>query len=434
MTKIYLIAGEVSGDFIGSQLIKSLKDIYGPDEKLELFGIGGEKMEQAGIGRSLFPIEQINLMGFVEIIPHIFAITKLINQTIDDIIHNSPDLLITIDSPGFTYRVARKVRKHLPNLKMLHIVAPSVWAYKEGRAAKYAKLYNYLFALLPFEPPYFQKLGLDCRYIGHPIVEQKYYNADDKKALRKSFGIASTTKVLCVTPGSRKGEIIRHMPIFSKALDIAAKQLGNLEVIFVIANLKHQTLIESYLPDAVFKYRFSQDKLKIFSASDAALAKSGTNTLEIAASGTPMIVAYKLNVISYYLIRWLIKIPYISIINIIASRDASLPRLKMILGIVNSGAFGARNDGAKPISNRRATSDDATKCSSIDYIIPELIQFDCTKENIASHLIELLTDKDKAALQIQNNHSILKKLGFQSPDSPSNIAANIIKSEILKTQ
>lgn len=386
MTKIYLIAGEMSGDFIGGQLINNLKDLYDQDGGVELVGIGGKKMEEAGLGYSLFNIDQINLMGFVEIIPHIFTITKLINKTVDDIISHSPDLLITIDSPGFTYRVAKKVREQSPKLKMLHIVAPSVWAYKEGRAVKYAKLYDYLFALLPFEPPYFQKVGLDCRYIGHPIVEQKYYDTNDKESLKKSLQIPITTKVLCITPGSRRGEIARLMPIFSKALNIVAKQLNNLEVIFVIANPNHQALIETYLRDASFQYRFSQDKIKIFAASDAALAKSGTNTLEIAASCTPMLVAYKLNIISYFLIKWLIKIPYISLINIIASKA----------------------------------------------IIAELIQFDCTSEKIASHLIELLTNIDKATLQTREADSVLQILGFKSSSSPSSIAAKIIKSEILK--
>ena len=384
MTKIYLIAGEMSGDFIGGQLIKNLKDLYDQDGGIELVGIGGKKMEKAGLGHSLFNIDQINLMGFAEIIPHIFTITKLINKTVDDIVSHSPDLLITIDSPGFTYRVAKKVREQSPKLKMLHIVAPSVWVYKEGRAAKYAKLYDYLFALLPFEPPYFQKVGLDCRYIGHPIVEQKYYGTNDKASLREELQIPITTKVLCVTPGSRKGEIERLLPIFSKALNIVAKQLNNIKVIFVIADPNHQTLIEAHLQDALFQYSFSQDKINIFAASDVALAKSGTNTLEIAASDTAMIVAYKLNIFSYFLVRWLIKIRYVSLINIIASKA----------------------------------------------IIPELIQFDCTSEKISSHLIELLTNADKATLQTQEANSVLQTLGFKSSSSPSNIAAKIIKSEI----
>lgn len=297
MTKIYLIAGEMSGDFIGCHLMTSLKNLYESESKEITFaGVGGKLMEEAGLVSSLFPIKQINIMGFIEIIPHIFQILKLINMTVDDILSQKPDLLITIDSPGFTYRVAKKVRHLNPNLKILHIVAPSVWAYKPSRAFKYAKIYNYLFALLPFEPPYFYKVGLDCRYIGHPIMEQNFY--EDKSKARGGLDIlsngiiSSNSKILCVTCGSRKGEIMRHMPIFTDAINIISSKYANLVVIFVISDPSHKELIKSFLTKSSFDYSFSTDRLKVFAASDVSLAKSGTNTLEIAASGTPMIDRY----------------------------------------------------------------------------------------------------------------------------------------------
>ncbi|XVN43182.1 MAG: lipid-A-disaccharide synthase [Candidatus Rickettsia vulgarisii] len=401
MTKIYLIAGEMSGDFIGSHLMASLKNLYElKGEEISFAGVGGRLMEEAGLENSLFPIKKINMMGFFEIIPHIFQIIKLINITVNDIIQQKPDLLITIDSLGFTYRVAKKVRKSNPNLKILHIVAPSVWAYKPSRALKYAKIYNYLFALLPFEPPYFHKVGLDCRYIGHPIMEQNFYSAEDKGRLRRelilSEGIPNlndisvatqiaaltSSKILCVTCGSRKGEIIRHMPVFTKAINIVASKFPDLVVIFVIADPAHRQLIESFLTQASFNYYFSTDRLKVFAASDAALAKSGTNTLEIAASGTPMVVAYKVNILSYLLIKFLIKIKYVSLINIIAGKE----------------------------------------------ILPELIQFDCTESKIATGLISLLSDQKRANIQLEESEKIFMELGFKSANSPSDIAANIIRS------
>ncbi|OZG31750.1 lipid-A-disaccharide synthase [Rickettsia endosymbiont of Culicoides newsteadi] len=417
MVKIYLIAGEISGDFIGSRLMQSLKNLYKLEEmQLEFVGIGGDKMQQVGLHHSLFPISQINLMGFVEIIPHIFRLTKLIQQTIDDIIQHNPDLLITIDSPGFTYRVAKKVREIRPNLKIMHIVAPSVWAYKPSRAMKYAKIYDYLLALLPFEPPYFQKVGLDCRYIGHPILEQYFYDDHDKQQLKQELQIPIHSKLLCITCGSRKSEIIRHAPIFIEAINLLAKQFPNIQVIFVLADPSHQSLIKAFLSDATFNYQFSSDRLKIFAASDLALAKSGTNTLEIAACNTPMVVAYKLNIVSFFLIKLLIKIPYISLINIVANKeilpeliqfnctksniaarltsllvdekkaDEQLRESQKILrelgfqgSIVNSGELGSRNDGAMPISNRRALSDDVTNFSSID---------SNSSSNVAAHIIK----------------------------------------------
>ncbi|MCC8371373.1 MAG: lipid-A-disaccharide synthase [Rickettsia endosymbiont of Pseudomimeciton antennatum] len=386
MTKIYLIAGEISGDFIGSRLIRSIKELYKLEEmQLEFVGVGGSQMEEAGLECSLFPMSQINLMGFVEIIPHIFRITKLIKQTIDDIIQHNPDLLITIDSPGFTYRVVKKVREARPNLKIMHIVAPSVWAYKPSRAMKYAKIYDYLLALLPFEPPYFQKVGLDCRYIGHPILEQYFYDNQDKNRLRWELKIPIFAKLLCVTCGSRKGEIIRHAPIFIEAINLLVRQFPNFQVIFVLAAPSHQSLIKAFLSDAAFNYQFSSDRLKAFSTADLALAKSGTNTLEIAACNTPMVVAYKLNIVSFFLIKLLIKIPYISLINIIANRE----------------------------------------------ILPEFIQFNCTKSNIAARLTSLLVDKEKAAEQVRESQKILIELGLKGHNSPSTVAAHIIKSECL---
>lgn len=376
MAKIYFIAGESSGDFIGQQLIQNLgKDI-------SFVGVGGPMMEASGMGKTLFPINKINLMGFVEILPHIFMLNKLIKNTINDILNHQPDILITIDSPGFTYRVAKKIRLLLPSLKIIHVVAPSVWAYKPSRALKYAKVYDCLFALLPFEPQYFHRVGLDCRYIGHPILEQKFYH--DKSLLKKELQITGT--LLCVTAGSREGEILKHLPIFYKTLEIVATKYTDLKVIFVLSNPSHEFLIKQFLLNANFKYSFSMDRLKIFAAADIALAKSGTNTLEIAASRTPMIVAYKLNSLSYWFVKALAKIRFISLINIIPNRE----------------------------------------------ILPEFIQFNCTPSILSAALIKLLSDQQNAEQQITQSSEILSQLGFQSKSCPSLIAAQIIKSEFLK--
>jgi lipid-A-disaccharide synthase len=379
MTKIYFIAGEISGDFIGARIINYLKN----NKKLEFTGIGGKRMEEGGIVKSLFPIQEISLMGFVEIIPHIFRLKRLINHTVNDIINNAPGILITIDSPGFTYRVAKKVRQALPHLQMIHIVAPSVWAYKPKRVLKYAKIYNALFALLPFEPPYFTAAGLDCRYIGHPIMEQEFYK--DKKALRKEFKIADDAKILCVTLGSRKGEIVKHLPVFIPALKKLNNNYPNLVIIFPLADLSHGEIIKPFLIDVKFNYIFSDKRLKSYAIADLALAKSGTNTLEIAASNTPMVVAYKTNIFSFLIIKALIKVKHACLINIIAGKE----------------------------------------------IIPELIQFNCTPSLIALKLQELLMNEGKSCLQVIESQKILRQLGFESNRIPSTIAAKIVEQEFL---
>ncbi|AFC74632.1 lipid-A-disaccharide synthase [Rickettsia parkeri str. Tate's Hell] len=376
MTKIYFIAGEVSGDFVGGRIMQHLKNNTGVqlnspvssfvNDAVQFVGVGGKYMEEAGSFKSLFPITSINLMGFVEILPHIFKLKKLIDKTVEDIINSKADLLITIDSPGFTYRVAKRVRKLLPKLKMIHIVAPSVWAYKEGRAVKYAKIYDCLFALLPFEPPYFTKVGLDCRYIGHPIMEQEFYS--DKIALREEFKIDENERVLCVTLGSRKGEILRHLSVFVSSIEEIFKSCNNLKVIFTLANPAHEAIIKPFLEDVKFNYLFSSERLKTYAVADVALAKSGTNTLEIAASGTPMIVAYKVNLISFFIIRLLIKIKYVTLINIIADKE----------------------------------------------IVPEFIQFNCRANLISNKLQELLFNSKKAYEQVIESQKILQQLGFKS--------------------
>ncbi|WP_341786881.1 lipid-A-disaccharide synthase [Rickettsia endosymbiont of Cantharis rufa] len=362
MTKIYFIAGEMSGDFIGGRIIQHLKD----NKEIKCIGVGGKYMEEAGSFKSLFPITFINLMGFVEILPHILKLKKLIDKTVEDIINSKADLLITIDSPGFTYRVAKRVRKLLPKLKMIHIVAPSVWAYKEDRAVKYAQIYDCLFALLPFEPPYFTKVGLDCRYIGHPIMEQEFYS--DKITLREEFKIDENERVLCITLGSRKGEILRHLPVFISSIEEIFKICKNLKVIFTLSNSAHEVIIKPFLEDVKFNYLFSTERLKTYAVADIALAKSGTNTLEIAASGTPMIVAYKVNILSFFIIKLLIKIKYVTLINIIADKE----------------------------------------------IIPEFIQFNCKANLINSKLQELLFNSTKTYEQVIESQKILQKLGFES--------------------
>lgn len=378
ISKIYIIAGEPSGDFIGSTLIKSIKLIQSEHHiNVEFSGLGGPLMQSQGL-MSLFNIDQLSLMGFIEILPKFFKLKKLIKQTVEHIIQVDPAILITVDSPGFTLLVAKKVRKLRKSLQIIHIVAPSVWAYKPERAKKYAQVYNHLLTLLPFEPPYFTKVGLPSTYVGHFISEQIYFT--DKKQLRYQNNIFEKTKILCVTPGSRKGEILRHMPIFSKALQIIQSTYPNLKVIFVLNNGKYQDLIEEFLEGTNLDYSFSNDRLKIFALADIALAKSGTNTLELAASATPMVVAYTLNYLSFAILKFLIKVTYASLINIIAKRE----------------------------------------------IIPEFIQSNCTPEKISTAIIDLLDDSDKRLSQVNACQAVLESIGFDSPTKPSVKAAKLI--------
>jgi lipid-A-disaccharide synthase len=318
MDKIYFIAGEHSGDFIGSKI---LSQIFALKNILSVKGIGGPLMKHAG-QEQLFDYSAINMMGVWEILPHIFRLKKLIKQTIADIIAFAPDVLVTIDSPGFTFRVAKEIRKLAPQIKLVHIVAPSVWAYKPSRAEKYAKIYDLLLTLFDFEVKFFTAHNLHTICIGHPIFEQDF-NICDPEIAHRDFGIIPGEKIISITPGSRLGEIKRHMPVICETLEILRRRYGKLRALFVQSDQRHVEQIESYLRDASYEYVFAigQKRLEAFAVSDCAIAKSGTNSFEVAASGLPMVVGYKLHPISAFLLRCMIKIPYVCLINIIAGQE-----------------------------------------------------------------------------------------------------------------
>lgn len=367
---IYLIAGEVSGEAIGAKLMIELKKLI-PNTKFH--GIGGSAMEAHGLS-SLFKYDRINLMGFVEVLPHIFRLRKLIKQTANDIIEKNPQVLVTIDSPGFCYRVAKLVKQTRPDMKMIHIVAPSVWAYKPGRAAKFASIYNHMLALLPFEPPYFEAVGLPTTYIGHPVFDQEFGGGEE---FRRRHEIADDAKLIVVTPGSRRGEIARHLPLFLEALKGVRKQYKELIAVIVYADKR---LLPDLLPAKDYITIGSEEKLAAYAAADAALAKSGTNTLEIAASGTPMIVAYKMNFFTYWAVKLMAKIKYASLINIIADKE----------------------------------------------IIPEFLQHKATAENLTAELLKILGSSKVAKQQVEESMKSLKKMGFGSKSKPAELAAKVI--------
>ncbi len=375
MTRYYIIAGEESGDYIGGKLIESLNSLSSPARSM-FFGIGGLNMASCGV-KSLFPITEINLMGFIEVIPKIFRIKLLIKQTIQDILIKKPDVLITVDSPGFTYRVAKQIKQLMPNVKLVHIVAPSVWAYKPGRAKKYAQVYDHLLTLLPFEPEYFIPLGLAATCIGHPILEQEFVTKSS--ALREKMNISKDVKIIGVTPGSRKGEINRHMPIIRKVFD-KLSTTHPIKIIFIQSDDSNIQQISRFLSGAKFDYCFSTERLNSFAVSDCVLAKSGTNTIEIAASGTSMIVGYKLNPITFFLLKLMIKVKYATLINIIAGKE----------------------------------------------IIPEYIQSDFNVDNITHAIGDLLSDNKRSQSQVAEGQRILRNIGLGSEEKPSIKAAKII--------
>lgn len=376
--KIFIIAGEASGDFIGSKLIDALQQESLDD--LDFRFIGGTLMEKK-VGNSFFPMQEINYMGFLEILPHIFRLKQLIKLTIKEIIAYNPDCLITIDSPGFCLRVAEQVKQINPKIKLIHYVAPSVWAYKPKRAIKVAKIYDHLLTLLPFEPPLFEKHNLSASFTGHPVFESNYELPGD---FRAEHNIDDSTTIITLMPGSRLGEIKRHLPIFRELISGLSLQIANLVIVIPVVKQEHIVNLEGLRDKGVKIIFVAEERSKIlaFRASKLVVAKSGTCSLEVAASGAPMIVTYKLNSFTYFLLKRMLTIKYASLINILADR----------------------------------------------MIIPEYIQDDCSSSKLVSAVMFFINDPQKGEVQVKEGQKIIAQLGFGSLEKPSEKAAHIILS------
>ncbi|HEU5046690.1 MAG TPA: lipid-A-disaccharide synthase [Rickettsiales bacterium] len=316
MPVIYLIAGEASGDALGASLMHAIHTVR-PDVRFA--GVGGNAMRAAGL-QSLFPYEALSVMGFMEVLPHIPKFLRLLRETAQDIAAKQPDLVVTIDSPGFNFRLADMLRKnlHTQDIKRIHYVAPSVWAYKPERAAKTARLFDRLLAVLPFEPPYFEKEGLQTNFVGHPVLWQE--NKGDAAAFRNRHNIAADESVLLVLPGSRRGEVQRHLPIFMEA----AKAMAGYKIV-VMAGAQVKRYIAENVPQDVVVCDV-QEKQDAFAAATLALSKSGTVTLELAASLVPTVVAHKVSALSAWLLKKMILIKYVSLANI-ALNEEVIPEL-----------------------------------------------------------------------------------------------------------
>jgi lipid-A-disaccharide synthase len=295
---IYIIACEPSGDVIGASLMRA---IMRASSEVQICGVGGPLMEAACTFKSLFDISRTSVMGLAEVLPHIISIKKLIDMTVEDIVKKKPCIIITIDSPGFCFRVVRKLRQKRIQQKIIHYVAPSVWAWRPQRAAQVAALFDHLFTLFDFEPPYFTKEGLDTTFVGHPATET-FFSVDTQKR-----------DVLLILPGSRKQEVKRLLPIFMEA----TSQQDNKIVIPTIPNLV--TLIRSIVGNSATIT--TDDKVKLFQTAKKAITASGTATLELALSGCPMVVAYKMSCITFSVLKRLVRTKFISLPNIITNKS-----------------------------------------------------------------------------------------------------------------
>lgn len=373
--KIYLVAGEPSGDLLASALMKA---IAAREPRAEFCGVGGESMAAMGFS-SLFDISDISVMGIFEVLPRLPLIHKRLRQTAEDIVARQPDVIVTVDSWGFASALLTRLRRRGVRIPMVHYVAPQVWAWKKGRAKNVARLVDRLMTLLPDEGRYFEKYGLRCDFVGHPVVERMAGMQFDTAGFRRENGIPPAATVITLLPGSRRSEIKRLLPVLRGAVErLEADDLFVVvPTVTAVEPIVHKGLEGFSVPMRVVSG--AQDRYNAFKTSAIALAKSGTVSLELAAVGVPHLIAYSFNPLTNLVARLLVKTRFANLINIIAGRE----------------------------------------------IIPEFLLGNCRPEPIAACAEHLLQSPASAEKQVAEAQEILQRLRL--PDIlPSDRAAQIV--------
>lgn len=324
---IYVVACEPSGDQIGALLMKALKTQT--EGNLEFAGIGGPQMCAAGLN-TLFDPKDLALLGIFEVLPKARLVFERVATTIADIEAKQPDILITIDSWGFTGRIHQRLARRGSAVPRVRYVAPQVWAWRPGRAKQLSRWIHHLLALLPFEPEYFTRHGLATTWVGHPVVESGF-GRDDGAQFKKRHDIAPGQAVVGVLPGSRRGEVTRLLPVFSEAIkQLSLKHNGIHVVLPTIPGVSAlvNAAARSWPIEGVTVVTGEAERREAFAAFDVALAASGTVSLELAAAQIPHVVAYKVNPLSALAFRYLAKTSRVNLVNIILDRDAVPERLQ----------------------------------------------------------------------------------------------------------
>jgi len=314
--KIFIIAGELSGDILGEGLLIQLKKLT--NNNIDIFGVGGDKMISQGL-KPIFNIKFLSIMGIFEVLIKIPKILKLLKLTKRKIIEINPDIVITIDAPGFNFRLQKSI-KNL-NFKQIHYVAPSVWAWKSYRAKKITKFLDHLLVLFPFEKKFFIKEGLSTTFVGHPIAFDDNFNKNIffvEKSLNDKF-----LKKVAILPGSRLGEIKTLMPVFIKAAHLLNKDYKSIKFYIVTLN-EYKPIIINYLKNSNLNYYITdkhEERYNIYAKADFVLCASGTVTMEVAKASTPMLVVYKLNYITWFIVKAMVKVKTATIINILLKEN-----------------------------------------------------------------------------------------------------------------
>ena len=377
--RVALVAGEHSGDQLGFKLMRALSEECSGE--VAFSGVGGEAMEAEGL-KSLFPISDIAVMGVLPVLARLPSLIARIRATAAAIVAAEPDALVIIDSPDFTHRVARRVRAALPKLPIVDYVSPSVWAWRPGRARAMRAYVDCVLALLPFEPEAYQRLGGPrCLYVGHPLIER----LGDLRPNPSDARPASAPPLIVVMPGSRRSEVSRLMGDFGGALAILRQAAGRFSL--VLPTLPHieaeVRALAARWPEPPTIALGEAAKYAAFRSARAALAASGTATLELALAGVPMVGAYKVSRIEEQL-KYLIKVPSILLPNLILGERA----------------------------------------------IPEKLQKECAPAELGAALIEIVRDGRERSRQIEALARLDRLMALPDGGAPSAHAARAVLETI----
>ncbi|MBR0559032.1 lipid-A-disaccharide synthase [Neokomagataea anthophila] len=371
---IWLLAGEASGDVIGARLMVAL---HAQDPDLVFAGVGGGRMEALGL-RSLFPMRDLAVMGFVEVLPRMRQLSQRMLEAVQDIELRKPDMVITIDSPGFALRLLKRI-EHL-GTKRVHYVAPQAWAWRAKRVKKFPGLWDRMLCLLPFESDWYAARGLEARFVGHPVLQSGVKEGVAER-FRMRHAIPEDAPIVVLMPGSRRSEVPRLLPVFRKMLDILRKKHPNVCPVIPLAPVMApvvRSMIRKWPVQPVIVTDV-HDKHDAFAAASCALTKSGTSTLELAMGKVPMAVTYRVNPLTAFFARRLIKVPYVAMVNLLAGRE----------------------------------------------VVPELLQENCTPEKLVEMVSVLLSDEEAVAVQREAFADVLARLA-PTQGTPSEAAAREI--------
>ena len=375
MKKIFILTGEPSGDKLASKVISRLK-ISRTD--IEYLSVGGEHLKALSI-QSLYDLNEVTYLGFTRVILNIFKIKRKINETVKEIVKFKPDILFSVDSPDFTLRVAKEVKKRNPNIKTVHFVAPQVWVWREHRTKQLKSFLDHVLLLFPFEKKYFDKEGIKSTFTGHPLLEDL-----DKNKFDINQVVKENKKIFSIYPGSRLSEINILTPILFKFVKKMNEKYKDLFFIFH-STAEHVQLMQNLLLKEGLKNcgAIGDEKIKshILKSSMFAVAKSGTISLEICNAKIPSIIIYKMGMINFFIVKMLVKVKFANIINIAANEE----------------------------------------------VIPELLQFKCNFINIYNTVDKLLSDKEALEKQVTKTQAIISN--FKTEKS-SEIASSVLNKSL----